>query len=117
VVCSGGRTCQAGVCTCPTNTLACGTPPVCVNTTSNPKDCGGCGTACAAGQICSASKCACPGGFESCGGQCTNTLVDPEHCGNCTTVCGATDKCIDKVCRAAGLPRDGGHPGRPDARP
>jgi hypothetical protein len=103
IVCSGGRTCQAGACACPENTEECGDPAVCTNTVNSPANCGACGKKCDSGMVCRESACACPGGFEACepagGGpaECTNTKVDEDNCGMCGMACAG--KCVKGACQ------------------
>ncbi len=53
--CSGGTSCTAGMCVCPTGQTLCGT--ACTNTQTDANNCGMCGRACAAGAICAAGAC------------------------------------------------------------
>jgi glucosylceramidase len=55
---SSGNTCSATQTLCGSN---------CVDTTSDPANCGGCGSPCDNGQTCQNSQCQCPNG-QSCGG-------------------------------------------------
>jgi hypothetical protein len=58
--CPTGQVMEAGACvlSCDAGATACGGS--CVDTTSDPANCGGCGTPCAAPNVCSASTCAPP---------------------------------------------------------
>ena len=87
VTCSGATSQCDGVgcvssCTAPRATLCGGT--TCVDTTSDPGNCGGCGSACPAGPpssspTCGASQCgfACNAGYATCGGACLLQTPDP----------------------------------------
>jgi hypothetical protein len=76
----------------------------CVDTTNDPDNCGGCGTACATDEYCSSGTCtaagtdACATGQTECGGLCASTDTDRNNCGACGTVC--TD---GEVCDGAGV--------------
>jgi hypothetical protein len=73
--------------TCP-GTL-CGT--FCTNTSSDPANCGSCGTICSPGVPCASGACGgnCPAGQSLCGGTCTNTSTDNNNCGACGNICKA----------------------------
>ncbi len=74
----------------------------CVDLTSNPNNCGACGTVCTAPTAtCLAGKCTgCPAGQEMCAGTCLDTTSDPNNCGTCGTVCTApTATCITGTCQ------------------
>ncbi len=102
--------CSAG--TCPT---LCGTQ--CVNTGSDPANCGACGQVCSsnrvtatcAGGICSGT---CDPGYADCNGDkrtdgCeTDLLNDPASCGACGAVCGTGTSCVAGTCTS---PCPGGH--------
>lgn len=61
----------------------------CVNTRSDPANCGSCGFPCAAGQVCRFGNCgpACPSTMQNCGGVQTNTQTDDANCGGCGRAC------------------------------
>jgi len=52
----------------------------CVNTNSDPNNCGACGNSC--------------NGFSCCNGQCTDTSADQNNCGACGAVCAPSQQCI-----------------------
>jgi hypothetical protein len=117
ICCAEGQVCSAGQC-CPINTPD-NCSGSCVNTQTDPNNCGGCGIPCAesggtAGCIngqCCANPCeplasdlqavCCPDGYECtngsccpagqafCGGTCTDTSSDPNNCGSCGNRCPA----------------------------
>ena len=100
-VCSAGETCSScpqdcGSCppsdrpSCPSGMTRCA--GTCVDTSSDPSNCGSCGIRCQDAQICSNGICVCPSGLELCNGECVNPLYDPDNCGSCG------NKCILGVC-------------------
>lgn len=56
-------------------------------TTSDPANCGACGTSCKEGDICWKGACGCPSGFTQCGDDCVQLDSDPLNCGACDSVC------------------------------
>ncbi|MFO0607475.1 MAG: MXAN_6577-like cysteine-rich protein [Polyangiales bacterium] len=58
-VCSGGQSCAAGTCTCPTGQTFCGSgaAAACVDLQSSNANCGACGNACVNGSTCNAGAC------------------------------------------------------------
>ncbi|HVV53637.1 MAG TPA: hypothetical protein VHO06_28535 [Polyangia bacterium] len=108
--CSGGAcvACPGGVC-CASGQVNCS--GVCVTTTSDVNNCGGCAIKCAAptgGTVtCNASVCtpACPTGTTLCGSACVATASDVNNCGACGTKCtaptGGTTSCAAGVCKPA----------------
>lgn len=124
-ICSGGRSCQNGVCTCPAGQTFCG--GTCVDTRTDPANCGSCGTTCSspwtcggngAPGVCGCTPTTCEAQGKSCGpipDGCGETL----NCGTCEgatpvcsggTVCVAcslTDPCPDGCCAADGTCRSG----------
>jgi hypothetical protein len=93
---AGGSTCGVGQVTC---------GGTCTSTTTDPKNCGACGTICAAGSQCQAGICqaSCGTGQAVCAGTCKTIVSDPMNCGACGTVCPA-----GQVCSAGGCTMDCG---------
>jgi len=61
----------------------------CVNTSTDPKNCGSCGIDCG-GNICKAGvcdPCNCPDALICCGGSCVDPQSDNNNCGACGNVC------------------------------
>ncbi len=76
----------------------------CVDTQSDPRNCGACANACPAGQVCAAGNCAstCIGaGGTLCNGACVNTATDGANCGACGSACGAGASCTAGTCVTA----------------
>jgi hypothetical protein len=79
----------------------------CTTPSSDPSNCGTCGTACSVGVPCTGGACAsgggtCPTGQISCNGTCTNTTSDPNNCGACGQVCPSGDVCTSGLCATGG---------------
>jgi hypothetical protein len=98
--------CTNGACACP-STLATSCPPACVDTTSDPNNCGKCSAHCATsdphavGVTCNKGKCAplCNSSYPTnCSGVCTNLKNDDDNCGGCGTKCAGGRTCQSKSC-------------------
>lgn len=76
---------------------------VCLDTESDPKNCGTCGNVCPDGVACQGGQCACPEGSHFCQqsqgnpASCTSVASDPKNCGYCGNVCPGTP-CVHGAC-------------------
>src|SRR5258706_15745774 len=62
----------------------------CIDTTSDPNNCGACDVKCGPNALCKAGACQpCPGGWTVCAGVCVDPLGDAKNCGACGKTCGA----------------------------
>jgi hypothetical protein len=112
----GSNACQHGACCTlgPDGVEQCGTvlcpPPSslcdnqCVDESSNPDHCGGCGikcesTACVGGVCdCHIDGQTCGGGLSCCPAGCVDTGSDPNNCGQCLHACAEQQGCYSGVC-------------------
>jgi hypothetical protein len=86
--------CQAGFDACSDS---------CVDTESDPTNCGGCGTVCPAGDgspVCESGECSvlCGAGLSPCGSSCVDLTTDPNNCGSCGNGCLAGLLCLGGSC-------------------
>ncbi|MBX3188510.1 MAG: hypothetical protein KF819_15955 [Labilithrix sp.] len=72
----------------------------CVDTTTDSRNCGGCGTVCQGGQTCQASECKCSPETAFCAGQCVT--ASREKCGPTCVAC-QSDEICNAQCVAAPL--------------
>ncbi len=77
---------------CSGTQTACGTD--CIDTSSDPTNCGGCGIPCSTGQICQNGACQCQSGFMLCNGSCVAS--DATHCGSCSMTCQTGQVCSQR---------------------
>lgn len=91
---ASGKVGQAGGCAdALTNCSA-----ICSDTTSDVKNCGGCGKTCGTGLLCTASACSCPAPQKQCLGACVDTQSNQNHCGDCNHPCQSGLACIAGAC-------------------
>lgn len=77
----------------------------CVDTRTDPHNCGACGVQCAADEECSGGSCVCSGGRWRCGAAgdagpayCADVQTDEANCGSCGLRCAAGQVCLDGTC-------------------
>ncbi|MGI9253283.1 MAG: hypothetical protein ACR2J8_06025, partial [Thermomicrobiales bacterium] len=86
--------------TCPSGLARCGN--VCVDRSTDAKNCGSCGKTCGGSQICAAGKCACAkAGTTPCGAKCVNLQTSSANCGACGVTCAGELICVNGSCGCA----------------
>jgi hypothetical protein len=98
--CRDDQYCESGSCVCRPGLTASGT--ACVDTDTDPANCGAVGAACSTGApACSGGTCvaACPTGLTTCGNRCVDTETDPLRCGGCGDACDRDEVCVRGECR------------------
>jgi hypothetical protein len=96
---ASGVVCASGMCVCPDNGSLC--DGACLNTQTDPDNCGFCGNTCGPGASCTQGSCVCPqAGLTSCQSGCTNVSTDDSNCGFCGHVCddGIGSRCVNGSC-------------------
>ena len=73
-VAHSSATCDAGSCGFTCDALYTRCRDVCVDTLSDPANCGKCGTSCSGGERCVAGFCVCPLGTHDCSGSCVSNI-------------------------------------------
>lgn len=91
--CPRGKSC--GNRCCGVNQRCCN--GTCVDTSTDPSNCGTCGQRCLSGGACQEGICGCPPGTTNCGFSCADLSSDPFNCGGCFNVC-ASFTCMKGVC-------------------
>ncbi len=72
----------------------------CVDTDSDPNNCGECNNVCVAeGSYCEAGSCHCPSGGIECSGECVDFMSDNNNCGECGNSCNEFSECVNSQCR------------------
>jgi alpha-tubulin suppressor-like RCC1 family protein len=110
--CKVAKDCLDQICgACPLNATMCTDPggfAVCVDTSFDVYNCGGCGSPCAAGELCTGGTCqpACSsgGGYQVCAGNCSFVAADTNNCGMCGKQCPLGSSCVGSACTGAPVP-------------
>jgi hypothetical protein len=72
---------------------------VCVRTSTDNNNCGGCGSVCSEAADCQEGVCRClPTRQDICGSACTNVLWDDDNCGACGNACAENQGCFLGTC-------------------
>lgn len=76
----------------------------CIDSSSDPRNCGGCGVQCATGASCQEGQCTCPFGTVQCGGVCRTSdyFESNQNCGTCGNACGGGSACNGGECVCPG---------------
>jgi hypothetical protein len=81
---------------CASGQVSCGGSIGCANLTTDPNNCGQCGTPCGAG-TCVSGHCVCTATQIQCPTGCASTSNDPNNCGACGNRCGM-GTCVSGQC-------------------
>jgi hypothetical protein len=74
----------------------------CVDTATDPSNCGRCGIACGPGEACVSGSCqtsSCDAPRMMCGDACVDTSIDPGNCGGCGSTCDVGEACVGGECQ------------------
>ncbi len=115
--CPAGIACVNGACAIPANCGAGGActggetccADICVDTATDPENCGQCSDTCRDGETCSGGNCVCGNDTcadneTCCSGACVNTDNDLVNCGACGNDCGFGQACSEGVCVCGASP-------------
>ncbi|HTQ08091.1 MAG TPA: glycosyl hydrolase family 8 [Polyangiaceae bacterium] len=91
---SGGKAGGGPVCT--GVQVACSS--VCIDPTTDNKNCGACNKQCGMGESCSGGSCQCTGGLSACTSGCVNLMSDGANCGVCGMACASGSVCSQGKC-------------------
>ena len=99
--CHGGQMCVNGTCECPIYESFCG--GICIPTSTDPNNCGGCNAQCTGTTACSGGVCStsCLPGLTACNHVCVDTTGDSNNCGVCNHACPSGQGCVNGTCQPA----------------
>jgi hypothetical protein len=75
----------------------------CVDSLTDPTNCGGCGQGCIPGGLCSAGTCSCGQGETACDGGCFDLTQNQQNCGACGASCASYQVCGASTCAGPDL--------------
>lgn len=83
---------------CPEGQIECA--GVCLDPTTDPENCGDCGTVCDPGTACMGGACfsTCGPDEAYCAGNCVDMASDVNNCGDCGFTCEPGELCVDGAC-------------------
>jgi hypothetical protein len=93
-----GNACEPGLTSC---------APTCVDTRTDPNNCGACGNACSgAAPLCFGGACTatCPAPTTNCSNACVDTSSSATHCGSCGNACSTGKVCGSGACTCGAGP-------------
>lgn len=92
----GGSSSPGGTCAAPSTPCA----GQCTDVSSDPANCGACGTVCSASQVCSQGVCgsSCAAGLTKCGAACVDITGSQANCGSCGHACPSDQTCWQSEC-------------------
>jgi hypothetical protein len=71
---------------------------VCTDVSSDPENCGECQGVCDPGLVCAEGSCTCAEGAANCDGSCVDLSSDANNCGECGYTCPSGQDCVDAKC-------------------
>ncbi len=100
--CGDNAICEAGSCSCDTAQGYEECQGACVDTYSDPQNCGNCGVTCSDQEVCAAGHCEadCAVGQTECSGLCVDTDTNFDHCGDCGQPCSDGEFCEGGTCQS-----------------
>jgi hypothetical protein len=97
--CPAGQVCSLEQCkpACSPGLVSCS--GWCTDLSSDPLNCGACGTQCAFGCVQGQCVSTCPPSLKTCVAGCADVTKDPLNCGACSNACAPGESCAQGVCQ------------------